>query len=71
MEASPESIFNRQVSWYRSMTKCIEPPTLIYHKGEWKIRVPETWPEEIVREMCRWKVGNWESYHTIQHDSVE
>lgn len=53
------------------MTKCIEPPMLIFQKGEWKIQIPETWPDDIVREMCYWKVGKWESYASITRDSVE
>lgn len=71
MQSSPESLFNRAMPWYRSMTKGIQPPTLSYQKGEWRIKIPETWPDDVVREMCGWKIGRWEAYAAIARDTDE
>eukprot|EP00210_Caulerpa_lentillifera_P006579 g6284.t1 len=70
MDCSPGSVFNQRVVWYRSLCKCLDPPTLIFRRGEWNIKIPETWPDDVVREMCHWSVGKWTPYSSITPGSV-
>lgn len=70
MDCSPQSVFNQQVAWYQSLCKCLDPPTMIFQKGEWHVKIPETWPEDVVREMCHWSIGKWTSYASINPGSI-